>query len=46
MFPDWGWSDQKLPLPGLSGVRGTLMKQSLKESEWRIEFCHRCWFCR
>ena len=33
MFPESGCSDQKLPLPGLSGVRGTLTKQSLKDSE-------------
>ena len=33
MFPESGCSDQKLPLPGLSGVLGTLTKQSLKDSE-------------
>ena len=33
MFPDSGWRDQKLPLPGLSGVRGTFTKQSLKDKE-------------
>ena len=33
MFPESGCKDQKLPLPGLSGVRGTLTKQSLKDSE-------------
>ena len=31
--PESGWSDQKLPLPGLSGVRGTLTKQSLNDNE-------------
>ena len=31
--PESGCSDQKLPLPGLSGVRGTFTKQSLKDSE-------------
>ena len=31
--PESGWSDQKLPFPGLSGVRGTLTKQSLNDNE-------------
>jgi hypothetical protein len=36
---------QKEPLPGRSGVRGTLTKQSLNEREWRMEFCQEH-FCR
>jgi len=33
MLPESGWRDQKLPFPGLSGVRATFTKQSLKERE-------------
>lgn len=45
MPPESGCNVQKLPLPGLSGVRGTFTKQSLNDNECLIEFCHRCWFC-
>ena len=44
ILPEFGWSDQKEPFPGLSGVRGIFTKQSLKLNECRIEFCQRCWF--
>lgn len=37
-----GCSAQKAPLPGRSGRRGILMKQSLKERLCRREFCQRC----
>ncbi|EAT45802.1 AAEL002977-PA, partial [Aedes aegypti] len=34
------------PLPGRSGLLGTLMKQSLKLRLWRSEFCQRWVFFR
>lgn len=41
-----GCNAQYAPLPGLSGLRGILMKQSLKERLCRSEFCQRCVFRR